>query len=70
MINITKEFQEKLQKATKLLQHEFHFVKITSKLQKFYELDFDGFIKALGVKKLDLQKKSELLDFFEKNKQP
>lgn len=69
MLSLHKDFQAKLQKALKLLQQEFQLEKINTKLEKFYELDFDGFIKTLGIKKLDLQKKGELLDFFEKNKQ-
>lgn len=68
LLNYNLFFQEKLQKSLKLLQQEFQLEKVSTKLEKFYELDFDGFIKALGIKKLDLQKKSELLDFFEKNK--
>lgn len=68
MLNLHKNFQEKIQKAIKLIRHEFQLEKINSKIERFYELDFNGFIEAIGIKKLDLQKKSELLDFFEKNK--
>jgi len=63
------EFQTLNLKIIKLLQQEFKLEGISSKVEKLYKLDFDGFIKALGIKKLDLQKKSELLDFFEKNRQ-
>ncbi len=69
MLSLSENFYEKLQKSLKLLQQEFQLQKVSTKLEKFYELDFDSFIKALGIKKLDLKKKGELLDFFEKNKQ-
>lgn len=69
MLSLHRKFQEKLQKALQLIKHEFQLKKINNKLEKFYELDFDSFIKALEIKGIDLQKKGELLDFFEKNKQ-
>ena len=63
-----KTIQQKLQNFLKLIQHEYGLEKISKKLEKFYELDFDDFVKALKVKDLSLEKKGELMEFFEKNK--
>jgi len=68
MITFTQAYQVNLQKFLKLIQSEFSIEKTTKKLEKFYELDFDGFIKELKLKKLSLEKKEELLAFFEKYK--
>lgn len=68
MLSLNKLFQEKLQKFLKLIQSEFDIEKISQKLGKFHELDFDEFVKALKLKKLSLDKKEELLEFFEKHK--
>jgi len=65
--NLYKEFYEKKNKFLKLIKHEYGIEKISRKLDKFYELEFEDFMKQLKVK-LNMNKKSELLDFFEKNK--
>jgi hypothetical protein len=65
--NNYKEFDEKKDKFLKLIKHEYKVEKISKKLDKFYELEFDHFMNQLKVK-LSMDKKSELLDFFEKNK--
>lgn len=67
MLRLNKEFYEKKDKFLKLIKHEYKIEKITKKLDKFYELEFDDFMKQLKVN-LSMDKKSELLDFFEKNK--
>ncbi len=69
MLFLHNDFHEKMRKFLTLLKSEFGLEKMSQKLGKFYELDFDAFIKSLGIKKIDLQKKSELFDFFEKSKQ-
>ena len=51
-----------------LLKHEYKIEKIPRKLEAFWNLDFDDFVKTLKIKNLSLDQKSELLDFFEKNK--
>ncbi|MCH8945358.1 MAG: N-6 DNA methylase [Nanoarchaeota archaeon] len=67
MLKLNKEFYEKKEKFLKLIKHEYKIEKITKKLNKFYELEFDDFMKELKVD-LDMSKKAEILDFFEKNK--
>ena len=68
MISLNKELHEKKDKFLKLLQHEYELKKISKKLQKYWELDFDEFVKQLKGKDLSLDKKSELMEFFDKNK--
>ncbi|MBU0705641.1 Eco57I restriction-modification methylase domain-containing protein [Patescibacteria group bacterium] len=68
IITCSSQFHEKLQKFLVLIQSEFKVEKITKKLEKFYELEFDVFAKELKLNKLSLEKKEELLEFFEKYK--
>ena len=68
ILDLYSQFYEKIKKFLKLIQSEFSIEKTTKKLEKFYELDFDGFIKELKLKKISLEKKEELLAFFEKYK--
>ena len=68
---ISKDSENKIDLKNKfftILKHEYQIDKIPRKLQKHWELDFDEFVKQLKIKKLSLDAKSELLDFFEKNK--
>ncbi len=67
MLKLNKEFYEKKDKFLKLMKHEYKIEKITKKLDKFYGLEFDDFMKQLKFN-LNMDKKAELLDFFEKNK--
>jgi len=67
MLRLNKEFYEKKSKFLKLIKHEYKIEKITKNMDKFYKSDFDDFMKQLKVN-LKINKKSELLDFFEKNK--
>ena len=67
MLDLNKDFYEKKEKFLKLLKQEYGLEKLSTKLNKFYELDFDEFMDQLKVK-LSMDKKSELLDFFEKTK--
>ena len=64
---MNKQFYEKKDKFLKLIKHEYKLEDISRKLDSFYELDFDEFVKQLKIK-LNIDKKSELLNFFEKNK--
>jgi len=68
MLELNKELKEKKNKFLKLIQSRFELDKISKKLDKFYELDFDEFKKQLNIKKIKLEEESELMDFFEKNK--
>ena len=67
MLKLNKSFYEKKEKFLKLIKHEYRIEKITKKLDMFYELEFDDFMKQLRVN-LKMDNKAELLDFFEKNK--
>jgi len=67
MLNLNKDFYEKKNKFLKLIKHEYKIEKISKKLNKFYEFEFDDFMRQLKVN-LNMDKKAELLDFFEKNK--
>ena len=67
MIDKSKKFHETKSRFLKLIKHEYKIEKITRKLDKFYELEFDDFMGQLKVD-LNMKKKAELLDFFEKSK--
>ncbi|MFH1585980.1 MAG: DNA methyltransferase [archaeon] len=67
MLKLNKEFYERKNKFLKLMKHEYKLDKLSNKLKKFHELNFDEFVKELKIK-LNIDKKAELLDFFEKNK--
>jgi tRNA1(Val) A37 N6-methylase TrmN6 len=67
MLKLNKEFYERKEKFLKLLKHEYKIEKITKKLDNFYELEFEDFMGQLKVN-LKMDRKAELLDFFEKNK--
>ena len=68
ILDAQKEFQRLINKFLKLIQSEFHIDKVGKKLEKFYELSFEAFIKEIKTKGLNLERKAELLDFFEKSK--
>ncbi len=68
MLSLHKTFHEKLQAFLKLIQTEYNLPKITKKLEKFYTLEFEDFVKELKSAKLTLDQKADLLAFFEKNK--
>jgi len=68
MINLISLLDDKVSQINKLLISEYHIEKPSNKLQSFWELDFDTFVKELKVKNLSLEKKEELLNFFEKKK--
>ncbi|MBU0906876.1 MAG: restriction endonuclease subunit M, partial [Nanoarchaeota archaeon] len=67
MLKLNKEFYEKKDKFLKLIKHEYKLNKLSTKLDKFHELDFDEFVKQLKIK-LNFTKKEELMEYFEKNK--
>ncbi len=69
LVQLNKDFYKMKDTVFKLLKQEFSIVKISKKLRKFYDLDFDAFIKELKLNKLNIEKKEELLRFFEKNKE-
>lgn len=65
-INATKEAQEKTLRFKKLVTAEFKIEKWGRNLSKWWTLDFTQFSKALGVKKLPLAQKDDLLTLYDK----
>lgn len=61
-------FDNKIENICKLLRHEFELDHITDKIENFYEYDVEAFLKALGVRDLNISRKGEIIDFFDKNK--
>lgn len=68
MLTMNKSLHEKIDFTLRFLQSKFTIDKPSAKLQKFRELDFVGFVKALGLKKLPLDAEAELMRYFEKEK--
>ena len=64
MLTLNEEYNASLQQTLSFLQSEYWLEKIPKKLQKFTELDFDGFKKVLKLKKLSLTEKEELMTWF------
>jgi hypothetical protein len=68
MLELNKNFQEKISGFLKFLEQKFSLEKISKKLEKFYELDFSEFKKQLKIKKISLDEEMELQEFFDKKK--
>ena len=66
MLSLNKELQEISQKFQRMIMREFGLEKISTKLQNWYLLNFDKFIKELSkVKvKLNLSQKADWEDYF------
>ena len=66
MLDLNKELQEISQKFQRMLMREFGLEKISTKLQNWYLLNFDEFIKELSkVKvKLNLSQKADWENYF------
>ena len=64
-IRLHKDLRDNSNKFTKLISGEYKLSNWSSKLNKWWELDFDSFIKMLKLN-LTLQQKDELLELFEK----
>lgn len=71
MLDLTKQFNELSNKFTKLLSADLGVVKITKKLEKWYNLQVDELFLEVGKqnKSLSLSQKSQWLDHFEAEKQ-
>ena len=67
IISNTREAQKIKTKFIKLLNNKFNEVKITKKLENWFDLSFTDFLKELKKQKkyLSLSDESEWLDFFE-----
>ena len=66
MLSLNKELQEVSQKFQRMIMREFNLEKLSTKLQNWYLLNFDEFIKELSkVKvKLSLSQKADWEDYF------
>lgn len=65
MLSLNKELHEKGDAFLKNISTKYHIEKITRKLEKWWELDFAGFIKELKVS-ISLEEQEELMNYFEK----
>ena len=68
MLEKNKELNDKINTTLEFLQTRFGVDKPSKKLQKFWELDFAEFKKALKIKKMPMSEEEELLTWF-KSKQ-
>lgn len=68
MLSLNKDLHEKIDFILRFLQSKFGIEKPSTKMQKFRELDFAGFIKELKLKKLPMDQEAELMRYFEKEK--
>jgi len=66
ILTLNKELQEISQKFQRMIMREFNLEKISTKLQNWYLLNFDGFIKDLSKAKvkLNLSQKADWEDYF------
>jgi hypothetical protein len=69
MLTKNKELQEKLNSSLEFLKNRFVLEKINQKLEKFYELDFIEFKKALNIKKISMSDEEDLMNWFKTKKQ-
>ncbi|MFA5799461.1 MAG: DNA methyltransferase [Candidatus Peribacteraceae bacterium] len=68
MIQLNKKLNENMQKVVRLIIAEYGIEQWPSKIDYFWGLSFDDFLKALKLKNVPLQKKQELMEYFEKQK--
>lgn len=70
IIDKTKQFYEAKRKFIKLIKYKYNLNKTSRKLDTFYKLDFKEFVNEIQDKKktMSIEKESELMAFFEKNK--
>ena len=66
MLSLNKELQEVSQKFQRMIMREFNLEKLSTKLQNWYLLNFDEFIKELSKAKvkLSLSQKADWEDYF------
>ena len=66
MLSLNKELQEISQKFQRMIMREFNLEKLSTKLQNWYLLNFDEFIKELSKAKvkLSLSQKADWEDYF------
>jgi len=71
MLNLNKEFYDKKDKFFNRIKKSFNLEKLNKKLDSFYELEFNDFVKEiekLSKKKLSLKEQDEWEDYFNEYK--
>ena len=68
MLNLNKEFHDELSQTFDFLSQKFWLQKITTKLEKFWELDFSVFKKELKIWKITMMEEEDLMKRFENKK--
>ncbi|MBU1666985.1 hypothetical protein KKC13_01085 [bacterium] len=71
MLNLNKEFYEKKNKFFNRIKKSFILEKLNKKLDSFYDLEFNDFVKEiekLSKKKLSLKEQDEWEDYFNEYK--
>ena len=66
IIKFNEDYYSSINDLLKFLKSRYSLEKIPKKLQKFTELNFDGFKKVLKLKKLSLEDEEELMSWFNK----
>ena len=67
MLSLNENFQKKSTNFLKVVKQTFALEKVSAKMESFYELDFDGFLKELK-QKVTPKTKLEWLEVFEETK--
>jgi len=70
MIEKNRQFYEAKKKFIKLVKYKYNLDKTSRKLDTFYKLSFKEFVNEIQDKNkvVSIEKESELMDFFDKNK--
>lgn len=67
IISKNTELQQTTNQVVEMLRHELGLEKISKKLENFYTLSFDEFVE-LGNREFSIDKKQELMNYFNKTK--
>ena len=67
MLTLNKELHEKGESFLTNISTKYHIEKVTRKLEKWWELDFAGFMNELKAK-ISLEEQEELMSYFGKRK--
>lgn len=68
ILSFKYKIKQEVQKQNELLKHELNLENLPSRLNEFYNLSFDEIVKVSKAE-LNLDKKSELIDFLNKAKE-
>lgn len=64
MLQLNKDLQDEINSFHEWLQRTFNIDKLSKKLEKYYKLDFEDFLKEVKKKKVDVKprKTQQLLE--------